>query len=473
MSTSHLHPFELPEILQSIASYVPDSSLSACARVSKTWHQGFIPFIWRDVRLQDCLPEAARAYSDLIRTLHISYELPQEHIALRCPNLSTLDIEKTHLDSDRTEFILEHPSLTCLKLDNCYPKAFAMLWEKILGLYNLKDLTVIGMTICREDAHSFWQVCTRLERLDINFIKIDVPHYLLSVEFPRIQNLRISNPREEDFSWILKFLQNCPNLATWYLAMDDRIPPELFAYEFAEMVSARTWPYLERVETWTCTMNLALSKIMAGMQRITSLKFPCMEGNFGPDCMEPLRSHFSNVKELNLRNDKGLTSSMAQEILSSCSILEVLKVHRIDATDVAAGRPWVCLRLKNLAACFRFDPTTIDDLQPLVFDQLSRLLRLEQLHVDGRPNENGWEYPDFQETLDLRLEKGLDKLSTIRSLCQISFRNTLQKMTEEEIKWMLQHWPRLSQVRGQLNYTKREFDQALLRKRLLRRGIDA
>jgi hypothetical protein len=473
MSTVHLHPLGLPEILQSVAKYLPDRSLPVCARVSRAWHQEFIPVIWRAIILGYCPPEAARAHCQHISTIYTSYGFPLEYTTLRCPKLSSLEIATTDLNDDLSEFILGHPSLTSLKLHNCFLNPHAMLWERILGLYNLKDLTVVGMSVENEDVDKFWQVCTRLERLELGWLGIDTQGDLLSMEFPRIQRLHISCPREEDLPWILKFLQRCPSLTTFHWTIDDHQSRESFAYEFAGMVSARTWLYLGCVESSTPEMSsVVLSRIMSNMPQITSLKFPCMDNSFGSDCMEPLRSHFSSLKELDLSTDVGLTSAMAQEILSSCPILEVLKVPRIDATDVAAGKPWVCLRLKSLATCFRFDPTTIDHLQPLVFDQLSRLSRLEELHVDGRPERNGWEYPDFQETFDLRLEKDLDKLSTIRSLCQISFRDTKQKMTEEEIKWVLKHWPRLSQVSGQLNCWSSGVDEAL-KGQLLAHGVDA
>ncbi|KAK3810263.1 MAG: hypothetical protein J3Q66DRAFT_352655 [Benniella sp.] len=442
MSATQPHPLELPEILNSVAKYVPDRSLPACARVSKTWHQEFIPLIWRTINLRDHapVPGTLHAHSQHITELHLFRPLPQEFATLTCPNLYCLEIMGQ--DYDPSGFIFRHQSLTRLVLDGYSPGPQTTLWEEILGLDKLKDLTIMDIDIDTEDVDKFWQVCTRLERLDFGCIEMETPSDLLSMEFPRMQTFRLTSPVEKDLPWLMAFIYKCPNITTFFWTIQGDESPALFAFNFAELVSEGAWPYLERLES-SMIPNAALSKIMAGMQRITSLKLTNLGDSFGSNCMYILRHHFSNLKELDLL-DRGFTSPMAQEVLSSCPLLEVLKVVRIDATDVAAGRPWVCLGLKRLAACFRFDPTTIDQLQPLVFDQLSKLSRLEGLNVDGRSAGSSWKYLAFQETFDFRLEMGLDKLSTLRLLRDFSFCHTRQRMAEEEIEWITKHWRRIS-----------------------------
>ncbi|KAK3810251.1 MAG: hypothetical protein J3Q66DRAFT_352631 [Benniella sp.] len=446
MSATQPHPLELPEILNSVAKYVPDHSLAACARVSKTWHQEFVPFIWRTINLRNraLLPEAIHPHSQHITELHLTQPLPQEFATLTCPNLYFLELMSMGRDCDLSGFIFRHQSLTRLVLDGYSPGFQSTLWEEILGLDNLKDLTIMDIDIDTKDVDKFWQVCTRLERLDFGCIEMETPRGLLSMEFPLMQTFRLTSPVENDLPWLMAFICRCPNLTTFFWEIHGTRSPVLFALNFAKKVSEGTWPYLERLESST-TPNASLSKIMAGMQRITSLKLTNLGDSFGSNCMDILRHHFSNLKELDLL-DRGFTSPMAQEVLSSCPLLEVLKVVRIDATDVAAGRPWVCLGLKRLAACFRFDPTTIDQLQPLVFDQLSKLSRLEELNVDGRSAGSSWRFLAFQETFDFRLEMGLDKLSTLRLLRDFSFCYTRQRMTEEEIEWITKHWRRISRA---------------------------
>jgi hypothetical protein len=76
----------------------------------------------------------------------------------------------------------------------------------------------------------------------------------------------------------------------------------------------------------------------------------------------------------------------------------------------------------------------------------------------------------LQETFDLRLCRGLGKLSTLRSLAVINFLDTDQKMGDEEVDWMIEHWTSLVEVNGTLNTSKQEFDEAL-RGRLEKHGV--
>ncbi|KAG0005934.1 hypothetical protein BGZ65_009780 [Modicella reniformis] len=161
--------------------------------------------------------------------------------------------------------------------------------------------------------------------------------------------------------------------------------------------------------------------------------------------MELLQPHFSTLTELDLGYNNSMTSAMAQELLSSCSSLFKFRAPRIEALDIVEGKPWMCLRIQYLSAGIHFDPSTIKVLQPLIFDQLSKLTRLRVLAV-GHVSEIA-----FQETMELRLESGLGKLSSLRLLRCIGFSNTKQMMGKQEIEWMLKHWKALERIHGQSN----------------------
>ncbi|KAF9992875.1 hypothetical protein BGZ65_011697, partial [Modicella reniformis] len=171
--------------------------------------------------------------------------------------------------------------------------------------------------------------------------------------------------------------------------------------------------------------------------------------------MELLQPHFPTLTELNLGNNKSMTSAMAQEILSSCSSLIKFRAPHIKATDIVEGHPWVCLRIRYLLAGIHFDPSTIEGLQPLVFDQLSKLTQLRVLDVIQGSKIIS------QKTMELRLERGLRKLSSLRLLLSISFINTDQMMNEQEIDWMLEHWKNLRKIHGVLNTNNPNINRAL------------
>jgi hypothetical protein len=262
----------------------------------------------------------------------------------------------------------------------------------------------------------------------------------------------------------MKFLQNCPNLTT--LIVQAEIHSD-FVSSFCEMVRSGTWPSIENIFMWTEGLYVVpddrFSKLLEGMKRITCLNFPEMKKSFGPRCMELLRPHFSYLKTLDFMLDSGLTSSMAQEILSSCPLLQEFAVDRIDATDVITGKPWVCMNLVLLSASFRFNPLMIQDHQPLVLDQLSRLTRMERLTLDGcRDSASETESSlAFQETFDLRLRMGLNKLSTLKSLRYISFQSTRQIMGENEVDWINRHWKDLEGISGVFHSWKPDFSREL------------
>ncbi|KAF9097972.1 hypothetical protein BGX27_000882 [Mortierella sp. AM989] len=45
--------FDIPEIIESIASQLNSDELTRCIRVCKSWYQEFIPYLWRDVSVLD------------------------------------------------------------------------------------------------------------------------------------------------------------------------------------------------------------------------------------------------------------------------------------------------------------------------------------------------------------------------------------------------------------------------------------
>jgi hypothetical protein len=73
-------------------------------------------------------------------------------------------------------------------------------------------------------------------------------------------------------------------------------------------------------------------------------------------------------------------------------------------------------------------------------------------------------------TVDLRLEYGLDKLSTLRLLRSISLRDMVEIMDNAEVDWMLEHWKSLTLFNGRLNTWDSSTRGALV-KRLERHGI--
>ncbi|KAK3810225.1 MAG: hypothetical protein J3Q66DRAFT_352506 [Benniella sp.] len=449
-----IHPLELPEILSQVSTYVAEKSLLSCALVSKAWHKVFIPQIWNELLTNKDIPdEAVISHCHLIKTIDILNTVVADFPKWRFPNLDTLSVTYEGPE-ELTEFILAHPNISHLVLRRYTLNPEAEFWTQLLGFHNLKSFSVTRLNIQQEqEMNIFWQLCTRLEKLDLTIGSLSSLGNLSSMEFSRLQRLYL-NSSEDYMPLSLILLQRCPSLTTifWDGALDERL-----ISEFSQFVKARTWPGLENLlilpeDTFSIPQEV-LSDIIRGMHRVVTLSLTDLTRTFGPESMELIRPHFAHLKELDFKSDNGLTSSMALEILSSCPSLGTLAVPLIEAAEMVAGKPWVCTRLELLSAYFRFPPDSLDELQPLVLDQLSKLTQLQTLCTDADisrlPDDESTPFP--QETFDWRLEKGLDKLSTLRSLGYFSFRYTYQKIGLQEAEWMVKHWEDLFFVAGVLN----------------------
>jgi len=465
------HPLELTEVVSNVACFVSFRSLPACARVSKTWYQAFIPIIWRDIRLNRGRahpPKAIQSHAHLVRTLDIDCPLIQEHVDLRLPSLNHLDMDSQN-EASTLELVFEHPTLIHLKLWGLVSEPPRLFWENLLVFQNLRDLTLSYVNISEEeDIDKFWELCMQLERLDIRRQQITMRGTLLSRQFSHIRDLTMGCFHGCDVPLTMEFIQRCPNL-TSYEWMADPSVDTLFIPEFTRLLTTATWRNLDSVflrSPWIAGDDI--SKVVGSMRRIAALG---MSGamSVGPDFMASLRPFFFTIQKLVLAA-KDITSTMAQEVMSSCPTMETFTALSINDIDIVEGQPWVCLRLRVLHVMFHFNPSAISYRQPLVFEQLSRLTRLEELDIGGgrlldRPG--GFV---FQELSDLRLENGLDKLSTLRLLRVLDFKKARQKMEEQEIEWMIEHWKSLDEIHGGLNLWDHHLEMLLVG-RLREHGI--
>ncbi|KAI1295207.1 hypothetical protein EDD11_007955 [Mortierella claussenii] len=73
--------------------------------------------------------------------------------------------------------------------------------------------------------------------------------------------------------------------------------------------------------------------------------------------------------------------------------------------------------------------------------------------------------------LDLRLRSGLGQLSSLKKLRMLRFTGVEQRMTTEDVEWMLENWPELKVVQGRLHTEEEE--QTRLEKVLEKRQVSA
>jgi len=432
------HPLEFPEILSHLASYVHERSLPTCARVSKGWYQAFIPHIWEEVSFTSRRPEleAIPRYSHHVKKLifrvrNVILDLPQ------CPNLQSLTLYGYR---GATDLVLNHPHITHLSLTQ--GQHLPDMWTILPQLRSLRDLDLRSTNVPEQETDTFWQLCTRLERLMVFYVSIPHQGQLSSMAFPGLKDLAVEYTK--DLPTIMEFMSRCPNLAVFRWVGR---PHRQDSYDLVERIAAKAWPHLHSVTFEGQKISVdELVRIMNSLQRMVCLEAYCIS-DIPPDTVDLLRPHFASLIHLKLYPYAAPSASrIAQEILSSCPLLESFSFDHIDATVIAEGKPWVCTRLTFLAMRFQLDPLTISEIQPRVFEQMARLYRLDYLWLCY-----GFERRPFQTTVDLRLENGLDKLSTLRSLRVIMFEYLIQKMGEKEVEWMLEHWKSLERINGKCN----------------------
>ncbi|KAK3846559.1 MAG: hypothetical protein J3R72DRAFT_434095 [Linnemannia gamsii] len=100
-------------------------------------------------------------------------------------------------------------------------------------------------------------------------------------------------------------------------------------------------------------------------------------------------------------------------------------------------------------------PSPSSSLQHRLFHQLGRLSNLQQLslgHCILWMYENGVSH----HGLDFTLEAGLDQLAGLKKLEELNLEGIYQRMGEKDVRWMLEHWPRLRVVEGELHYRREE-----------------
>jgi hypothetical protein len=410
-----------------------------------------------------------------ITTLRISF-LPQELKACRFPNLKSLTAtvggrsgseQEAEEDKDLAEFILGHPSVK--HLDMHWLNLESTFWDGLLDFRNLREFSVSDIDIEQEDMDKFWKLCTQLEKLTISQDGGITRGNITTMEFPHIRELSLRETcYDQDGSVQLEIAKRCPGLTSISWVSYEYSP---FS-EFSWLVSEKFWPNLESVSVKSeqgygqdggyVLDDGDLCRIIGGMKQISALCVVDSVGPFEPEWFQSLQPHFSGLKTLEIDNTTQVTSSMVQEIMSSCPLLEVLKVPRIEASDIVSGKPWICVRLRMLKTNLRFTSCILADAQPLVFDQLSKLTRVEVLRFDSfEDSRTKSSSTALRLKLDLRLEMGLGKLSTLQVLRDIHFQDIEQMMGEKDIEWMLEHWKCLSRVYGVLNNESHEANEAL------------
>lgn len=248
---------------------------------------------------------------------------------------------------------------------------------------------------------------------------------------------------------------------------------------------------------------LSLQDLSAWLPHLTDLSVRQMRydvamvlGSYYPQLeslTDPLETTKSRAGEISIH------SRVLAVVLSNCISLKSLdaQVHTIDMS-FHANEPWECLELETLHCRVRgitrltqteqwiyndgctytsakkvmqylwmdgydyeeeeVDPDMIlakhaDSVaqQKRVYDRLAGLKYLKSLQLGPRQPRGVGYYPEDlrrEDTLELTLESGLDRLSELKWLEVFAFEGTSHGVGKAELEWMAENWPRLRELRG-------------------------
>lgn len=461
-----------------------------CIQVCRDWKLVFTPLLWRDIRFngatQYSIPNID-LYKQHIRTF--AFQNSCRNLVPRlqgCANLRQLsfyyvrNIDENLADL-KTVLATSGARIESIEFKECETHEndsdHANFWVVAAEhCPRLRSLTVDCTEIPESDPHHFWSAVSSLETLVLRHYEFwpdrDLAeHYRNPKDYPRLKYLMWSNVNGDGVDTLfVELLTHMPALESlhWSASVDSEADPRF--KEIAQLATiGQIWTHLHSLtlddlpETMT---DADLALILGSISPSTLRKLSVAYSMFGQDCFGSLkrRGHFSTIEELDWSGCKDVSTQMAQEILESCPRLRQFSVNEIEARLVKEGNEWICTGLEHLAADFlllQYEEWDLSDspeerlLCDIVAEQLSKLIQLRKLDLSlgdkqnrSRDGEGGLVLRYFHFRLN-REYHHLRKLNTLKKLEELV---VLSKnlIGEDELNWMLDSWPRLRQITGDL-----------------------
>ncbi|KFH70771.1 hypothetical protein MVEG_03619 [Podila verticillata NRRL 6337] len=511
-----VHPLALPELVFHIGKHILPSDLPSCVRVSKDWHAALFGFLFRAIDLSPDRISPQCSSGEIqhhIRYLRFLAEFPLEYLNLRgCNQLTTLRLDisqeysfvhnngRTHIPPSVLHGLTLHSSTTNSRssahtrqvVSTLFPALIqshtatltwitltcgaipesSMLWDAIESCSRLVGLELFSLGIPAEQAATFWKVCSGVKSLGVYHCSLpENDAQLGKVSFPRLEELSWQQVLDFPDGHLLRLLETMPVLRSFSWQSSDSsnisemVPNGLCRLaELGQLLCIRSLSFAD--PTFTDTV---LSTLLRSTEQLTCLSVPST--GFGPLAFGTLREQglLPHMKQLCLTACEAVSSGMIQEILDSCPELEVLEAETLYSSDILGRLDWTCERLRRLAIGIVIDSVSPAQLwrhvvwqsphrlnlkarvedQQMVLQRIASLSRLESLVLKLQGEVDG-----LRTALDLGVDKGLTKLATLTRLREFEVPSFSQHMDVPEIEWMIEHWPRLEIVAGELNVSR-------------------
>lgn len=467
---------DLPEIRDIVAQFLGHSDLASAALVSKDWNTTFTPVLYSALYRHHYKRSSKWGFianADHICALHLHWDGVHLFSGI-CTKLESLDIQTSSSWgpqdwSQLSMLVRRNPSIKSITFSHgseISPKDFL---EAVSS--SCPDLRELNLVIYELDVvclRVILDIAVRLENLRISYDILPIPHTEFRVHsscFPSLREVHLICCNNEDYfptRIYAEILRKCPQLRylDWIIVHYQSGP--------ISDISSLFKVYCPLVEQLTLEAILLtdenLSEILDGCHRLATVDL--RGSKFGELAFQSLSRHFASLQELCLYQCKGLTSAMVQQIMTSCCGLTVFYATRLDASDILGdmkdvdvegtgakavidGQPqdWVCTNMEYLEVFICGLEGKPFEWHRKVLQQLAKLSKLTTLNIGQR----GGYGMSPNDGLDLRLKAGLDALSSLKQLRSLDFGGLRQKIEGPDVRWMIEAWPRLLNVQGQLH----------------------
>ncbi|KAF9409617.1 hypothetical protein BGZ94_001900 [Podila epigama] len=434
-------PLRIEEILVEIVSYLNRSSLHSCVQVSKIWYRASIRYLWAIVQWKSpswassFLPEFKR-YGHYAVELQDNFKADLELIASVCNNLRELRLTWTSpTDAALHKVLLASPNITTLSLSSCRfltQDSFAAISQ----LCSLQSLDLSNLTLVDEQSIVMLaRACPLLEHLVFTDVRLDeILLDSLDMALFHLSTLRIvrSNPTG---NLVQHLIQNTTRLTELSLARNLRMSLTVQqVLSFRDRLGHITLLNLESCKMITAEAFEILVHASPELERLN------VSGTvIGDACLDVLPQLCPKIFSLNMSACPAISDQTLGRFLRSHAGLRYLNISSPEFYSAAIfdDPPWACTDLETLLMN-GLDMTgphyAPQENHSLMFLQLSRLSKLQDLSLGG-------------PFMDLRLSAGMERLEGLESLCSIRITQLQTSLAEDEIRWIIEAWPKLKRAK--------------------------
>ncbi|KAF9171723.1 hypothetical protein BGX20_007043 [Mortierella sp. AD010] len=512
MSPSYDFP---TEVFLHIGLYLNRQQLINSALVSRSWNAVFEPLVWShleigsDKAISRIKVEDVRIKAPWIRSLTFKdcqAAVQFYSIGKGCTHLRSLALPITRSKEavergywKACKDLVKQNKATLVSLSLTFMPPIASNWDPLLSIsqYPHSTLRCLRLENCKlpyRHLAAFWDVCERLEVLELHEVPFEPPYsYKVhekafgprkrpgwKVPFSNLLELILdrSGPKNS-LTQLEVVIREAPKLKKlcWNIEVGTWFPIVRFMYLFSAqeeyhytpepqsvrhcvplaVCSAPCWPNLESLAMrmsvyqslhFNCDHYLVIVD-MSKQLRVLDLPWSIMSS----DIMEPLlQLHSSTLTEIDLQRTFIYRSDgILSGLFSSCPRLARVRIPFVSAEEfIKSDGHWECCdQLEEFRVSIRtvlnlsqpnMTDQEIQDMSRAVFKQLGRLCKLKILDLSDDRNNPGWPL-QFTESM------GLASLSSLTELETLVLQGD-QNMIPGDANWMLEHWKSLKVIDG-------------------------